>query len=93
MMTDQEYEELQQMVKDNLELTERNHKILRNLQRAMHRRMVMTVVYWIIILGAMLGIYYYLQPVVDVVVERYDALLTLPDKLKGFDILDSVSGE
>ena len=45
-----------------LELTRDNNKILRGLRRVQRWSSFFTFVYWAVILGSILGTYYYLQP-------------------------------
>lgn len=45
-----------------LELTRDNNKILHGIRRTQRWSSVFTIVYWAVILGSILGTYYYFQP-------------------------------
>ena len=83
---DREIEQLRQMMEENLELSRRNYRIAKRLQASMRRSAIMRAIYWIVIIGSMLGIYYYLQPLFETVSGQYEQLISLPEKLspKGF---------
>jgi hypothetical protein len=86
MQDDTELRELKELVQENIELTQRNNRMLRKMKAAMNRAAIARIIYWVIILGTMLGIYYYLQPVFETFTERYEALVALPDKIKEFSL-------
>ena len=46
--------------------------------------------YWIIIIGSMVGTYYYLQPFIKPLMDTYDTLIGLPDAVKNIDISSSL---
>ena len=53
------------IIRENLELTQENHKILKKMRRSLWIGNVTRILYWVIIIGASLGAYYYLQPYLD----------------------------
>ncbi|MCR4306565.1 MAG: hypothetical protein NUV42_01205 [Candidatus Yonathbacteria bacterium] len=64
------------LLEDILGLTQENNKLLKKMHRASIWRHVFSALYWIVIVGAMLGSYYYLQPYIDVLIEAYDTLIS-----------------
>ena len=48
-----------------LELTQENNKILRSMRRSQRWSSILTFLYWTVILGSILGIYYYFQPTIQ----------------------------
>ncbi|MCK5096331.1 MAG: hypothetical protein KAR24_03185 [Candidatus Pacebacteria bacterium] len=83
-------EDLQQDIQERVEKLEKlvkdNNKILHRIQRHMRVGALLRVVYWVVIIGSMLGLYYYLQPFVAPFVETYNELIEFPEKIKTFDL-------
>jgi len=50
------------MLKRSVELSEENNDILRSIKRSMRFGHIMSVVYWIFIIGSAVGAYYIIQP-------------------------------
>lgn len=48
-----------------LELTRENNKILTGMRRAQRWGSFFKVVYWMVILGSIFGVYYYFQPTIQ----------------------------
>ncbi len=59
------------MLKKTLELSQENNKMLHSIRRSMVWGRVMRIVYWVIIIGAAVGIYYYIEPYIDGAVDAY----------------------
>ncbi len=54
-----------QKMDELLELTRENNKILRSMRRTQRVSSFFTFVYWMVILGSILGTYYYFQPTIQ----------------------------
>jgi len=67
--------ELKKLVRENLELSKENNEILKKMHRGAVWGRVFRILYWVIILGAMFGAYYVLQPFIDSLVEAYKNLM------------------
>ena len=65
---DQEEKELLRRI---LETTQKNNKMLSSIKQSMLWSRIFTYVYWIIILGTAVGVYYYLQPYIDDLLKVY----------------------
>ena len=48
-----------------LEVTHENNKILRSMRRAQRWSSLFRFIYWAVILGSILGVYYYFQPTIQ----------------------------
>ena len=57
--------EEKRILRDNLQLSKENHKILKKMQRNASWSRGLRIVYWLVIIGGALGAYYYIQPFVD----------------------------
>ena len=63
--------EEREMLKKTLELAQENNKMLHSIRRGMFWGRVMRVIYWIIIIGAAVGVYYYITPYIDSAINGY----------------------
>lgn len=45
--------------------------MLRSLHRSMRMRRVMSIIYWIFIIGSAVGAYYFIQPYLDSMMDVY----------------------
>lgn len=57
--------EEKELFKRSIALAEENNDILRSMQRSMRLSRLMTLVYWVFIIGSAVGAYYLVQPYVD----------------------------
>ena len=81
---EQELEELRDEVETNTKLLEHNNKMLRKIQGSMRARTFLSFIYWVIVIGSMFGLYYYLQPVVEGMSSAYDNLIAIPEILQSY---------
>lgn len=63
--------EEREMLKKALELSEENNRMLHAIRRSMFWGRVARLVYWIVIIGAAVGAYYYLEPYIDGAIDAY----------------------
>ena len=62
------------------EMTQENNQILHKLLRAHRWSQFSALLYWLLILGSMVGAYYYLQPYLDTLISAYQKVSkTLPE--------------
>ena len=59
------------ILKKTLELSQENNKMLHSMKRQMLFGRVFRIIYWVIILGAAVGLYYYLIPYIDSAIGAY----------------------
>ena len=57
-----------------LALSEENNELLRKIHRSLKLSRWVRVLYWVILLGASIGAFYYLQPYIDQVLGTYGSL-------------------
>lgn len=55
-----------------LKLTKEDNKILHRLDRSAKVGRFFNVLYWVVIIASISGVYYYFQPYLDKVIEVYD---------------------
>ncbi len=69
--------ETRELLEETLELSKENNKILKKMRNASRWGTAFRVVYWTIILGSMVGAYYFFQPFIDSLVASYEEVLGL----------------
>lgn len=62
------------MLKKTLELSQENNKILNSMKRQMLFGRLFKIIYWVVILGTAIGVYYYLDPYIEGVVGAYSGV-------------------
>jgi hypothetical protein len=72
------------LLEDNLRLSEENNKLLRSLHRSMRVRRVLSIVYWVFIIGSAIGAYYFIEPYVGQVKGIYDGASSDFGTINGF---------
>jgi len=63
--------EEKEMLKRTLELSRENNKILHSIKSSMFWGKVFRIIYWVIIIGAAVGVYYYIEPYINSAVSTY----------------------
>ena len=63
--------ESKKLLEETLTLAQENNKMLHSLQRSMRMARILSVVYWVFILGSAIGAYYLIQPYVDQLIGIY----------------------
>ena len=59
--------EERELFKRSIELSEENNDILRSIQRSMRFSRLMSIIYWLFIIGSAVGAYYLVQPYIQAV--------------------------
>jgi uncharacterized membrane protein len=63
--------EEKEMLKKALELSQENNRMLHSIRRNIFWGRVTRIVYWVIIIGAAVGIYYYIEPYLNSAINAY----------------------
>ncbi|MEK7190343.1 MAG: hypothetical protein AAB661_01095 [Patescibacteria group bacterium] len=63
--------ESKKLLEETFALTQENNKILHSLRHSMRLARVMSVVYWVFIIGSAVGAYYLIQPYIDQLMNAY----------------------
>ena len=69
-------------VEESLELSRENNKILRRMQSNLRWGRAFRIFYWVIIIGSMLGTYYYFQPFFEDLLKRYNSVMSTFSQLQ-----------
>jgi hypothetical protein len=63
--------EERELLRRSIALAEENNDILRSIQSSMRFARFMSILYWVIIIGASFGAYYLIQPYIDTLMSVY----------------------
>ena len=63
--------EEKEILKKTLELSQENNTMLHSIKRGMMWGRVIRVIYWVVIVGVSVGVYYYVEPYLDTVISAY----------------------
>ena len=86
MHSEEELQKIKEQLSEVTKLTRQNNKIMRKIQTSMRIGLIFRTLYWMLIIGSMLGAYYYLQPFLENVSGTYEELINIPEKIKTFDL-------
>jgi len=68
--------DLKNLIRENIRIAEDNNRLLRKIVSANRWARIFKVLYWIIIIGSMVGIYYYIQPILMDLLDAYEGLIS-----------------
>lgn len=74
--------ESKKLLQDTFELTEENNKMLHSMKRSMQMARIMSILYWVFIIGSAVGAYYLIQPYIDQAKNIYSGAGDALDNLK-----------
>ncbi|KKP55986.1 MAG: hypothetical protein UR80_C0047G0005 [Parcubacteria group bacterium GW2011_GWB1_35_5] len=63
--------EEKEILKKTLELSQENNNMLHSIRRGMFWGRVMRVIYWVVIIGVGIGVYYYIEPYLNGAIDAY----------------------
>jgi uncharacterized membrane protein YccF (DUF307 family) len=84
---EEDLQEIQEKIEKLERLTKENNRILHKMQNHIRLGTIMRVLYWVVIIGVMLGIYHYLQPFMEQMLGTYNEIIGIPEKLKNLNPL------
>ncbi len=68
--------ESKKLLEDTYRLAEDNNKMLHSVRRSMRIGRIMTIIYWVLIIGSAFGAYYFVQPYLTQLIEVYGGTKT-----------------
>ncbi len=80
--------EERELLRRSIALAEENNDILRSIQSSMRFARFMSILYWVIIIGASFGAYYLIQPYIDTLMSVSGGAKTKLNEVSG--LLDSL---
>ena len=76
--------EEKELFKRSIALSEENNQILRSIQRSMRLARIMSILYWVFIIGSAVGAYYLIQPYLNQLMGVYSGAGDILNNLKQF---------
>ena len=73
-----------QLIEETLRLSQENNKMLKSMRRSLRLSQILRVIYWIIIFGAAVGAFYYIQPYLDQIISVYGGIQTGAQQIQDF---------
>ena len=74
--------ETKSALEENLELSRENNKMLKKIISSQRWARTFRIFYWLIIIGASVGAYYYVQPYVEQILGGYQSLISGVDTIQ-----------
>lgn len=68
-------DDIRQQVEENSRLLEKNYKLLKKIHKHIVISRIFRIIYWVLIIGAAIGLFYFLQPYVESVYSTYQDLI------------------
>lgn len=59
------------IIRENLEIAKENQQMIKKIRRSMFLSTLTRAIYWLIIIGASFGAYYFFQPYLDIAKDTY----------------------
>ncbi len=72
--------ETRDILEETLKLSKENNKILHKMRNMMRVSRAFRAVYWMAIIGSMMGVYYYFQPFIDNIQGGFENLMSVFSK-------------
>jgi hypothetical protein len=69
---DERIEELSARLEELHKVVEDNHRMMEKVYRSMVLNRIIRIVYWVLVLGAAVGAFYFLQPYLDTISGSYN---------------------
>ncbi len=69
-------------LKETLELSKDNNRILHKIQRANTWAKIFRIFYWVLIIGSMVSAYYFIQPMVNQLLKSYSDVISQVEGVK-----------
>lgn len=76
--------EERELLRRSIALGEENNDILRSIQRSMRLARLMTLIYWLFIIGTAFGAYYFAQPYIQQLIGVYGGAKSNLDSVNHF---------
>lgn len=71
---DQEIQALQKELQEVREIIEKDHEMIQSVYRRVRLSSAISVIKWVVIIGFSLGAFYYIQPLLEVLLKTYTSI-------------------
>jgi hypothetical protein len=76
--------ETKKLLEETHSLTVENNRMLKSLHSSMRTRRIMSIIYWVFIIGSAIGAWYFIQPYVDQIANAYGGAKSNLDSIGEF---------
>jgi hypothetical protein len=76
--------EEKKLLEETAELARDNHRLLKKMYNAMRVGRIVRIAYWVILIGASVGAFYFLQPYIDRLLTVYGNVQHSAESVNGF---------
>lgn len=74
--------ETKRLLQENLALSKETNELLKKMVSAQRWGRVFHLLYWVLIIGGSVGVYYWLQPFLGPILGNYDSIMNGLDKVQ-----------
>ncbi|MCR4342928.1 MAG: hypothetical protein NUV40_03460 [Patescibacteria group bacterium] len=67
---------MKNLIRENIRIAEDNNRLLRKIVSANRWARIFKLLYWVIIISSMVGVYYYVQPILIDILDTYKGLVS-----------------
>lgn len=71
-----------QLLEENLAVSKETNQLLKKVVSSQRWSRIFRILYWVIIIGGSIGVYYWMQPYVDTILGNYDSIMKSLDKVQ-----------
>lgn len=84
-------QDIKKLLEENLELSKENNELLKKVRNTQKLAQIYRIVYWVVIIGASYGAYYFVQPYVGGILNVYGGGAE-SSNMDGIPDLNSIQG-
>jgi len=78
--------ESKKLFEETFALAKENNKMLHSMRRSMFYSRVVSIIYWVFIIGSALGVYYFIEPYFNKILDLYNSISTTQQQLNNTPI-------
>jgi hypothetical protein len=78
--------EERELLTKSIKLAEENNRMLRGIRRSARFSSFLRIVYWLIILGGAVGVYYFVKPLLDPFINGYNQMQKSVETVKNITV-------
>lgn len=76
-------EDLKELLEENIEVSKESLKILKSIRRSSRLASTFKILYWLIIIGSVIGTYYYFQPFINGAIKTFQQIISVFSDTQG----------
>ncbi len=76
-------EDLKELLEENIEVSKESLKILKSIRRSNRISSFFRFLYWLVIIGSIVGVYYYFQPFINGAIKTFQQIISVFSDTQG----------